>query len=91
MTSRDRVLTALDHREPDRVPRDLGATRVSGVHVAAYGRLRAALGLPERDSIVIDFSQRLARVDDDVVELLGLDVGGVEPAPASTYRRTVVD
>ena len=31
MDSRERVITALNHREPDRVPFDLGATGVTGI------------------------------------------------------------
>ncbi len=47
MNSRERILTALDHREPDRIPFDLGSCQVTGIHVAAYQNLRQALGLPE--------------------------------------------
>ncbi len=46
-TSRTRVEAALDHREGDRVPFDLGGTIVTGIHEIAYRRLRAHLGLPE--------------------------------------------
>ena len=49
MQPRDRVLAALDHREADRVPRDLAGTRYSSIHAEAYARLRPALGLPEAD------------------------------------------
>ena len=45
MTSRERVLAAIAHREPDRVPVDLGATPSSGISAIAYGRLRRHLGL----------------------------------------------
>ncbi len=54
MDSRARVHAALDHREPDRVPRDLGAVRMTGIHVRAYAGLRRALGLPEREVRVGD-------------------------------------
>jgi uroporphyrinogen decarboxylase len=39
MGSRERVRVALDHKEPDRVPFDLGSTVVSGIHVQAFTRL----------------------------------------------------
>ena len=39
MTPRDRLLTALDHREADRVPFDLGSTNVTTIHVTAYRNL----------------------------------------------------
>lgn len=90
-TSRERVRAALAHREPDRPPRDLGGSRTSGIHVDAYRRLVAYLGLPEREVGVADFSQRLARIDGDVADLLGLDVRGVEPRPGAGYARDVVD
>ena len=46
MTHRERVLAALDHRTPDRVPMDLGATIASTMTVKAHQRLQAHLGLP---------------------------------------------
>ena len=45
MTSRERVAATLRHQEPDRVPLDLGATAVTGMHVTAVAQLRQALGL----------------------------------------------
>ena len=36
MTSRERILTALDHREPDRIPVDLSGHRSSGIAAMAY-------------------------------------------------------
>ena len=44
MTSRERILAAIDHREPDRVPVDLGATPSSGISAIAYGKLKRHLG-----------------------------------------------
>ena len=44
MNSRERLLTALSHREPDRIPFDLGSTQVTGIHAVAYRNLRQALG-----------------------------------------------
>lgn len=46
MTHRERILSALAHRAPDRVPVDLGATFSTSINVHAYSRLRAWLGLP---------------------------------------------
>ena len=41
MTSRERIVTAMDHREPDRVPLDLAGTHVTGISRRAYDALRA--------------------------------------------------
>lgn len=91
MSSRERVRTALDHREPDRIPLDLGGSRMTGIHVRAYAALRAALGLPEAAIRVGDLTQQLAEVDTDVMDLLGCDVRLVGPRPAAGYRREIVE
>lgn len=48
MDSRQRVLLALNHKEPDRVPIDFGGTGVSTICYQAYDDLREYLGLPPR-------------------------------------------
>jgi uroporphyrinogen decarboxylase len=44
MTHRERVLAALNHREPDRVPLDLGGSRSSSLVFEAYEKLERHLG-----------------------------------------------
>ncbi len=73
MTSRDRVLAALSHRRPDRVPVDFSGHRSSGISAIAYRRLREHLGLPERPVRVYDPVQQLAIVDEDVLDRFGVD------------------
>ncbi len=73
MTSRERVLAALNHSEPDRIPVDLGAHRSSGISAIAYHRLRKHLGLKEKPIRVYDMVQQLAIVDEDVLDLFGVD------------------
>ena len=74
MTSRERVLAALNHIEPDRIPVDLGAHRSSGISAIAYHHLRKHLGLPDKTVRVYDMVQQLAIVDEDVLDLFGVDV-----------------
>jgi uroporphyrinogen decarboxylase len=73
MTSRERVLTACNHREPDRVPIDLSCHRSSGIAAIAYAKLRDYLGLPKETIRVYDPVQQLAIVDADVLEKFGVD------------------
>lgn len=73
MTSAERVLSALNHREPDRVPLDLSGHRSSGISAIAYARLREHLGLPARPVRVYDPIQQLAIVDEDVLDRFGVD------------------
>jgi uroporphyrinogen decarboxylase len=86
MNSRERVLTALNHKEPDRVPFDLGGTVVTGIQAKAYRRLRQYLGLPEKETVIIDILQQLAQVDDDVMEYLGVDVRNVSPRSTASFK-----
>ncbi|MFH0992649.1 MAG: uroporphyrinogen decarboxylase family protein [bacterium] len=73
MTSRERVLTALNHQEPDRVPIDCSGHRSSGIAALLYPKLRKYLGLPERPVYVYDPVQQLAILDDDILERFGID------------------
>lgn len=73
MTSRERVLTSLNHREPDRVPVDLSGHRSSGIAALLYPKLRQFLGFPPRPVRVYDPVQQLAIVDDDVLDRFGID------------------
>ena len=73
MTSRERALRTLEHREPDRVPVDFSGHRSSGIMAVAYARLRDFLGLPEKPIRVYDPVQQLAIVDEDVLERFRVD------------------
>src|SRR5512136_611600 len=73
MTSRERVLTTLNHCEPDRIPIDLSGHRSSGIAAMAYARLRDYLDLPEKPIRVYDPVQQLAIVDEDVLQRFHVD------------------
>ena len=80
MTSRERLLAALDHRQPDRVCVDLGATPVSGISASALTALRrAVLGDEDYRVRVIEPYQMLGEVDPALREALGIDVVAVPP------------
>lgn len=73
MTSRERVLSALNHREPDHVPLDLSGHRSSGIAAIAYAKLREFLGLPKKTIRVYDPVQQLAIIEEDVLQRFGVD------------------
>ncbi|MBN1491840.1 MAG: methyltransferase [Phycisphaerae bacterium] len=60
MLSRKRVLTAIEHCEPDRLPIDCGAMRSTGIQAIAYNRLKAHLGVCDGHTRVFDVIQQLA-------------------------------
>lgn len=78
-SSRDRVLSALAHNQPDRVPVDFGGTSVSGIHVSAVAALRDRFGLEKKPVKVIDVMQMLGEVEDDLKTALGVDTEAVRP------------
>jgi uroporphyrinogen decarboxylase len=73
MTGRERVLDALNHVEPDRIPIDFSGHRSSGISAIAYARLRRHLGLTKRPLRVYDPVQQLAVVDEEVLQRFGVD------------------
>jgi len=60
MTSRERVLAALEHREPDGVPVDCGAMRSTGIMGMAYNHLKRHLGIESGETKIYDSVQQLA-------------------------------
>ncbi len=77
MNSRERLQAALNHRQPDRVPVDFGATFVTGIHVSVVHMLRQRLlGEPDFRVKVIEPYQMLGEIDDRLREALGIDVIG---------------
>jgi uroporphyrinogen decarboxylase len=73
MTSRARVLAALEHCETDRIPVDFSGHRSSGIAALVYPKLRKCLNLPPKPVRVYDMVQQLAIVDGDVLDRLGVD------------------
>jgi len=94
MSHRERTLSALDHREPDRVPMDLGSTRNTGIIVEAYEALVEYLGLDNGDSAPEGFGQtKIARVADPseaVLQKLGVDVRGLYLGKPDRQRERVL-
>jgi len=74
VTPRERVLAAIAHREPDRVPVDIGSTPSSGISATAYARVKAALGVQEGHVRVYDVVQQLAQPEPWFLDRFGIDV-----------------
>ncbi len=76
---RQRILNALYHRQPDRVPLDLGSTIVTGISLGAYSRLKEYLKLDLGEVKVFDRTAQVALVDDEILNLFEIDTRGVLP------------
>ena len=74
MNHRERVIAAIRHRQPDRIPVDLGGMRSTGIMALAYAGLKAHLGISEGGIYVFDTMQQLALVEEPVRQRFGCDV-----------------
>lgn len=83
LTSRERVRMVLEHKQPDRVPIDLGGSDVTTIALKAYDRLKTYLGFMKPSRI---FSQRFQSVlvDDMLQRFLHCDV---RPIPYRSSRK----
>jgi len=80
MTSRERFVTTLHHRQPDRVCVDFGGTWISGIHTSIVHQLKQRLiGPGASPARVHEPYQMLAEVDAELQAALAVDIVGVWP------------
>lgn len=91
MNSRERVVAALNHEEPDRLPIDLGGTVVTSIANSTYAALRDHLKLPKKPIRTLEPAQQVALVDEDVVDIFAVDVIPVFANPPSGYAFEYVE
>lgn len=80
MTSKERVNKSLQHQQTDKVAIDFGATPVTGIHVLAIENLRKYYGLEQKPVKVVEPYQMLGEIDRELMEIMGVDVIGLDPA-----------
>ena len=84
MTPRERVLAAMNHEEPDRVPIVLGVSNATGIKMKPYRELKQLLGIHAPDAYLYRWPELgTAALDEETLVRLGSDVRGVldlEPA-----------
>lgn len=93
MTSRERVLSAIAHKEPDRVPVDMGATPSSGISAIAYSNLLKHLGRTDLPVQIYDVVQQLAQPDLSIIDQFGidvLDIGRTFNVSPSDWQETIL-
>lgn len=74
MNSRERVLAAIAHKQPDQVPVDLGSTPSSGISAIAYSYLLKSIGRTDLPVQIYDVVQQLAQPDMSIIDRFGVDV-----------------
>ena len=86
MTSRERVLCALNHEEPDRVPIFFGTSGATTMLAPAYERLKDHLGV-QGETRVLSSALQYARIDEEVLIRFGSDGRPLVPRPAPSVLR----
>ena len=81
-------MAALEHREGDRVPIDLGGNQ-TGIHKFAYQKLLDLLGLQE-EMVIMDLVQQLAKPSEEVLQRLRVDTRYVWAQGAESFKGGVV-
>ena len=84
MTPRERVLAAINHREPDRVPIDVGGGSSTSISVEGYERLKAYLGV-KAVSRTMSSIFRVALLDEAVLQRLGSDCRPLRAGPPAHW------
>jgi hypothetical protein len=75
--SRERLVAALHHRQPDKVPIDFGGSAVTGIHASCVAALRDYYGLEKRPVRIHEPFQMLGLVEVDLLDAMKVDVTGV--------------
>ncbi|MDK2897669.1 MAG: uroporphyrinogen decarboxylase, partial [Candidatus Atribacteria bacterium] len=90
MTHRERLVSALSHQEPDRVPFDLGSSSNTGINLQACKRLKKFLGIDSLTALLnkpfqlADLSQ-----EEELLKKLGIDTRGVFPCSRAGWKDKV--
>lgn len=79
MTPKERILAAVEHRQPDRIPLDFGASFITGIHCSVVEELRRHYGLEQRPVKVGEPFQMLGMVEADLREAMGIDTDFILP------------
>ncbi len=78
LTSKERVITTLNHQEPDRVPIVIGVSNATGLKMKVYRDLKKLIGVDAPDNYLYDWPELgTAALDEQTLKRLHGDVRGV--------------
>ncbi|MDW7674430.1 MAG: uroporphyrinogen decarboxylase family protein, partial [Bacillota bacterium] len=87
MNSRERVVAALNHQEPDKIPFDIGATLITGINKKAYENVLPYLGLEQKgETPIFDVVQQLAQPSEEFLVKIGADCRNLSPNKSSIWN-----
>ncbi len=88
MSSRERVLTAIHHEQPDRVPLVIGVSNATGIKMKPYRGIKHLAEIEAPDNFLYDWPELgTAEVDEATMRRLHSDVRGVLDLEPETVRK----
>lgn len=91
MNSRERLIAALEHRLPDRVPYDLAGSHVTGIHSVACRNLCRHLGVEMVRDDFSDVIQQIVVPPEPLLERLEVDTRGLFPLCSHNWNVRGID
>jgi uroporphyrinogen decarboxylase len=85
MNGRERILTSLNHNEPDKVPFDLAGSTWTGITNVAYQNLRLFLDKQPEDPVWSDVIQQIVIPSEEILEMLNVDTRGLFPLTSHNW------
>jgi uroporphyrinogen decarboxylase len=89
MTSRERVVAAINHKQPDRIPIDIGGTLATTIHQALYGELRRRLGVTDKSTQMLELALQTAIISEEMLNVLHGDVVGIYSKPPKGWKMVI--
>ena len=88
LTSRERVLTAIHHEQPDRVPLVIGVSNATGIKMKPYKGIKNIAGVQAPDNYIYDWPELgTAEIDEETMRRLRSDVRGVLDLEPEAVRK----
>ncbi|MCL4416942.1 MAG: hypothetical protein M1365_09640 [Actinobacteria bacterium] len=90
MNPRERLLSTLNHREPDQVPIDLGSLGATTFLVPAYNNLKKYLHFEKKNDLM-SLPFQIVFMHEEVLEKLGIGFRAVKPGPPGNWMESELD
>lgn len=88
MTSRERVLTAINHEQPDRMPLVIGVNNATGIKMKPYKGIKNIAGIQAPDNYIYEWPELgTAEIDEETMRRLHCDVRGVLDLEPENIRK----
>lgn len=89
MNSRERIIKAINHKKPDRVPIDVGGTLATSMHKIIYNKLKEKFNINDKKDEILELALQSVILDESVLNKLHGDVIGIYSNPPKSWKMEV--